>query len=210
MMCWSPFKLNLLPCKQGQWFGYLCKILDKFSIVYPTNPRKAQTCLGVVGGCIFWIAHVFEGSWWMPLVLKICPKYWISLEKKWHLLNFMESFANWSFSNTFLMCDICSSAVLLKILCHLNMLLQSQNPSKCLSLIPENVLEPELILKVPWYIRTCQRRIECCFRYQRLIQRYMMITGSQIQSWKILCSIQFGKYIFDFGHMPSELPGDFV
>ena len=62
------------------------------------------------------MASVFEGSGQMPLVLKICPKYWISLEKKWHLLSFMESFANQSFLNTFLMCDKCSSAVLLNII----------------------------------------------------------------------------------------------
>ena len=35
----------------------------------------------------------------------MCPKYWIYLEKKWHLLNFTESSA-----------DRCSSAVLLKII----------------------------------------------------------------------------------------------
>ena len=48
------------------------------------------------------MACVFEVSGWMLLVLKICPKYWISLEKKWHLLNFMKSFADHSFLNAFL------------------------------------------------------------------------------------------------------------
>ena len=81
-----------------------------------SNLGKAWTCLGVVGGYIFWIVCVFEGSGWMPMVLKICPKYWISWEKKWCLLNFMESLADQSFSNTFLMCDRCSSAVLLNII----------------------------------------------------------------------------------------------
>ena len=38
----------------------------------------------------------------MPVALKMCPKYWVSLEKKLHLLIFMESFADYSFLNTFL------------------------------------------------------------------------------------------------------------
>ena len=113
-MCWSPFKFYLLSGKEGQWFNYLCEILDKFPVV-PTNPRKARTCLGVVVGCIFWMACVFEGNSQMPFMLRICPKYWISLEKKWHLLNFIESFAACSFSNTCLMWDRCS-AVLLNII----------------------------------------------------------------------------------------------
>ena len=61
------------------------------------------------------MACVFEGNSWMPLVLRICPKYWISLEKKLYLLNFMESFAACSFSNTCLTWDRCS-AVLLNII----------------------------------------------------------------------------------------------
>ena len=51
---------------------------------YPTNAREAQTCLGILGGCIFWMACVFEGNGQMPLVLRMCPKYCISFVKKWH------------------------------------------------------------------------------------------------------------------------------
>ena len=67
--------------------------------------------------CCWWVhllnSLCFEGSGQMPLVFKLCPKYWGSLEKKWHLLSFMESFADQSFSKTFLMCDRCSSAVIM-------------------------------------------------------------------------------------------------
>ena len=40
---------------------------------YPTNPRKALTCLAILGGCMFWIACVFEGNGQMLLVLRMCP-----------------------------------------------------------------------------------------------------------------------------------------
>ena len=42
------------------------------------------------------MACVFDGNGQIPLVLRICPKYWISLEKKWHLLSFIESFAEYN------------------------------------------------------------------------------------------------------------------
>ena len=51
---WSPFKLNLLPHKQGQWFGYLCKILDKFSIV----SYQSKKCTDLFGSC--WWVHLLE------------------------------------------------------------------------------------------------------------------------------------------------------
>ena len=59
---------------------------------------------------------VLDGKGRMPVALKMCPKYWISLEKKWHLLIFMDSFADLSFSNTFLMCERCSWGDLLNII----------------------------------------------------------------------------------------------
>ena len=89
--------------------------LIKF-LQYLTKPRKAQTCLGILGGCMFWIACVFEGNGQMPLVLRMCPKYCISFVKKWHLLNFMESLAVYNFSKTCLMWESCSSTVVLKIM----------------------------------------------------------------------------------------------
>ena len=104
---------NLTCClvNQGQQFGYLCKILDNFCVVFYQSKEGT---------------NMFRSCWWVHLLNSLCflkveggkihPKYWISLEKKWHLLNFMESFANWSFSNTLLMCNRCSSAVLLKII----------------------------------------------------------------------------------------------
>ena len=53
------------------------------------------------------MACVLDGRGQMPLVLKMCPKYWISLEKKLHLLIFIDSFADFNFLNTFLMCERC-------------------------------------------------------------------------------------------------------
>ena len=77
-------------------------------LYYLTNPRKAQTCLGIVGGCMCFMACVLDGKGQIPVTLKICPKYWISLEKKLYLLIFMDSLADLSFSNTFLICERCS------------------------------------------------------------------------------------------------------
>ena len=52
---------------------------------------------------MFWMACVFNGIGCMSLVLRMSPKYCISFVKKWHLLNFIESFAVHSFSKTCLM-----------------------------------------------------------------------------------------------------------
>ena len=43
------------------------------------------------------MACVLDGKGQMPVALKICPKYWVSLEKKLHLLIFMGSLADLSF-----------------------------------------------------------------------------------------------------------------
>ena len=52
----------------------------------------------------------------MPVVLRMCPRYWISLAKKWHLLSFIDKWAFHIFSKTCLMCYRCASAVLLKMI----------------------------------------------------------------------------------------------
>ena len=64
------------------------------------------------------MASVFDASSLMPLVLRMCPRYWISLVKKWHLLSFIDRCAFLNFSKTCLMWLRCSSAVLLKRMCH--------------------------------------------------------------------------------------------
>ena len=48
----------------------------------------------------------------MPVALRMWPKYCISLEKKLHLLFFIERFADLSFLNTMQMCERCSCGVL--------------------------------------------------------------------------------------------------
>ena len=40
------------------------------------------------------MAFVLDGKGCMPVALKMCPRYWISLEKKLHLLIFMDSLAD--------------------------------------------------------------------------------------------------------------------
>ena len=51
----------------------------------------------------------------MPVALRMWPKYCISLEKKLHLLFFIETFADFSFLNTMQMWERCSCGVLLNI-----------------------------------------------------------------------------------------------
>ena len=58
----------------------------------------------------------FDGRVLIPLVLRMCLRYWISLVKKWHLLSFIDKCALLNFSKTCLMWLRCSSAVLLKIM----------------------------------------------------------------------------------------------
>ena len=72
--------------------------------------------MGILGGCMVWMACVFEGNGQMPFVLRMCPKYHISFVKKWHLLNFIKSSAVHSFSKTCLIWERCSPTVVLKIM----------------------------------------------------------------------------------------------
>ena len=62
------------------------------------------------------MAWVLAGSGHMPVALRMSPKYWISLEKKLHLLFLIERFADLSFSNTMQVCERCSWGVLLNIM----------------------------------------------------------------------------------------------
>ena len=67
------------------------------------SPRKVCPC-------------VFDGSSLMPLGLRMCQRYGISLVKKWHFLSFIDKCAFLSFSKICLMWLRCSSAVLWKIM----------------------------------------------------------------------------------------------
>ena len=64
-----------------------------------------------MGGCIDLIASVLAGIGLIPSTPRMCPRYCISLAKKWHLLNFIHNRAWHSFLNTVLMCCRCSSGV---------------------------------------------------------------------------------------------------
>ena len=65
---------------------------------------------------MLFMAWVFDGSGLMPVVLRMCLRYWISLVKKWHLLSFIDRCAFHNCMRTCLMCLRCSSAVLLKMI----------------------------------------------------------------------------------------------
>ena len=103
----------------------------KFSIV----SYQSEEGINWFGSCQ-WVHLLNSPCLWrqgcMPLVLKTCPKFWISLEKKWHLPNFMESFADSCFANTFLMCDRCSSTVLMNIIISSKYAIVKSKPFKIL------------------------------------------------------------------------------
>ena len=60
------------------------------------------------------MAWNFYGSGLIPVVLRMCLRYWISVVKRWHLLSFINRCAFHNFSKSCLMWVRCSSAVLLK------------------------------------------------------------------------------------------------
>ena len=66
------------------------------------SPRNVHTCLAVIGGCMLFIAWVFDGSGLMSFVLRMCLRYWISLVKKWHLLSLIDRCAFHKFLKKFL------------------------------------------------------------------------------------------------------------
>ena len=43
------------------------------------------------------MAYVLDGKGLIPVALRMCPRYWISLEKKLHLLFFLERLGDLSF-----------------------------------------------------------------------------------------------------------------
>ena len=67
------------------------------------SPRNVHTCLAVLGGCMLFMACVFDGSGMMPVILRMCPRYLIFLVKKWHLLLFIDGCAFHTFLKTCLM-----------------------------------------------------------------------------------------------------------
>ena len=74
-----------------------CLPSNQCTVPENTKLLQAQTCLGVVGGCMFCMACILDGKGLIHVALRMCPRYWISLEKKLHLLFFMERLADLSF-----------------------------------------------------------------------------------------------------------------
>ena len=68
----SGVQLNFTHClvSRVRGFAIFTNPLMNF-LQYPINLRKALTCLGVVGGFIFWIAWVLEGSGHMSVSLRM-------------------------------------------------------------------------------------------------------------------------------------------
>ena len=85
--------------KSVNGMAILAKFLINF-LQYPMSPRKEHTCLAVLGGCMLFIAWVFDGRGLIPLVLRIHLRYWISLVKKWHLPSLTDKCAFLNFSKT--------------------------------------------------------------------------------------------------------------
>ena len=46
------------------------------------RPMKAKTFLAFLDGHMTPVASIFDGRGFIPVVLRICPKDWISLVKK--------------------------------------------------------------------------------------------------------------------------------
>ena len=96
--CWQVNSVRRFCC--------FCKVLDEFPVVSYMSPRNACTCFGILVVCMFLIACVFNGSGFMPFVLSICPRYWISFMKKWHLLSFMDKCACFLASQKPVLCGL--------------------------------------------------------------------------------------------------------
>ena len=112
---WCPGKLCIIMVKGCQQLCYASKILDELTVV--TN--KSQKCcylFSILGGFMRLITAVLEGNGLMPVLLRAWPKYWISLAKKWYLLNFMVNFTSWSLWKTCCRWFRCSSEVSLYII----------------------------------------------------------------------------------------------
>ena len=62
------------------------------------------------------MACALDGKGLIPVALRMCPRYWISSEKKLYLLFFMERLADLNFLKRFLICERCSWGVLLNII----------------------------------------------------------------------------------------------
>ena len=98
-MGWCPDKHCIVVSKGCQWLCYVSKIFNELTVV--TN--KSQECselFSILGGFITLIAAVLEGSGLMSVLLRTWPKYWISLVKKWYLLNIMVNSELWSLWKT--------------------------------------------------------------------------------------------------------------
>ena len=112
---WIDVQTNYIMASKGcQQLCYVSKIFDEL-VVLSTSPKNGLTWLTFLGGFISWIAAVLEGSGLMPVLLRTWPKYWISMTKKLHLLNFMVNCASQSLWKTCCKWSRCAFAVLVYI-----------------------------------------------------------------------------------------------
>ena len=114
------------------------------------------TFLAVLGGCMLFMAWIFDGSGLMPVVLRMWLRYWISLVKKWHLLCFMDRCAFHNFLKTYLMWLRCSFAVLLKMMMSTRWAIVKEKSFKTPVISSWNMLVLAWVQKVLWCIHICQ------------------------------------------------------
>ena len=60
--------------KGCEGFCYLSKILDE-TVVVANKTKECSNLFSIFGGCIILIAAVFEGSGFIPVVLRTWPIY---------------------------------------------------------------------------------------------------------------------------------------
>ena len=141
----------------------------------------------------------------MPVVLRMWPKYCISLEKKLHLLFFVEMFVDLSFLNTMQMCERCSLWGFAK---YDNVIQVHYGEGKILEYTSHKFLEIGWHLhESKWYLYifiSSEGWIKCCLGYRWFVQGNVMITCAKIQCGEVCGSVQFRKYVFDFWHGPCK------
>ena len=131
-------KFSVLLSLQIPWWIFCSNLL--------IQGRLWLVCISLVVACV--MVCVLAGSGLRPVALRMCPKYWISLEKK-----NCTCFSSWRGSLTWVFqipfgCVTGVPGVFCWILwCHLGRLLQKENPGVYQSLVPRNmpVLQPNQV-----------------------------------------------------------------
>ena len=69
-----PVEFCIMTCKSWKQFCDLSKCLDEIlAVAY--KAKESHTCLALFSGCMILIASVFDGRSFIPVALRIWPKY---------------------------------------------------------------------------------------------------------------------------------------